>query len=400
MCDAHEQFAALSKDDQRLLDALVASGFDLRAIEPLTEDERRRVRAIMQVFSGFEQYEPADGTDEAPPQHADDRALIDATMARINRYEQYRRGPAEAVLHYSRSRLSSADQRVLDALVEARFDLTRLEAHLGPIDDVTRQRAEMLVSLFELLNDYPVEDGGAHLIDLVMHQLDQIETAAAAPTSQSAHGDHLIAARSVLREDDARLLDLLVEHNFDRLAIERLTEIERRRVDRLSAVFSLLESYPVQSGDRALIDAAMARVQQHDFKRARLEAAMQSEAKTDGRRRRRMPDFISAAAIILLCASVLWPMWNHVHDGSAPSHRVEMAGEPVSSPFDGRYDANATAGVSVVNSPVNRREVSTVLRASGESDVYLFVVRMPDGRFKVYRIHMPLNRKLFQDIAD
>lgn len=87
MTDSHDQthsggepLLALSDDDRRLLDALVDNGFNASALEPLTASDRLRVQKLMAMFQLLRDY---------PVEDADD-ALLDATMARINRYEQLR----------------------------------------------------------------------------------------------------------------------------------------------------------------------------------------------------------------------------------------------------------------------------------------------------------------------
>ena len=56
--------------------------------------------------------------------------------------------------------LTPNDQRILDDLIEASFDIEAME----PLSDAERQRAVALCALFGLRNDYPVEDADDTLL--------------------------------------------------------------------------------------------------------------------------------------------------------------------------------------------------------------------------------------------
>ena len=372
----------LSDDDRRLLDALVASGFDPQQLEPLSEAQRRRVDAMMRLFAAFTDY-PSDDEDSHGENDGD--TLIDATMSRIDRYERFRRAPAEAVERYSHYGLSTADQQLLDALIEVEFDI----AQLGPLNRHQQRRAEIMTRLFTLLEDYPVEDGNPELVELVMSRLDEVEAEIQAATSR--RDEHVRAANGRLVTEDARLLDALAENDFDSSSLASLTEQQQRRVHRLQGVFQLLEAYPVEDGDPTLIDATMARVQQHDFRRLRIQAAAERSAAPDPKRRRRirMPDFISVAAVLLLCASVLWPMWDHVSEQSGDSGAggLRLSGDAARAMNEDVWrDGGST--LAGFNSPfqadeqLDNRSQQGVDRAQavGEDETRYIRVRMPDGR--------------------
>ncbi|TVQ56626.1 MAG: hypothetical protein EA377_01940 [Phycisphaerales bacterium] len=74
-------YAELSADDQRLLDALLESGFDVDGMEPLTERERVRAERLNEMFGLLHDY-PVDDADDT---------LIAATMVRIDRLEETER---------------------------------------------------------------------------------------------------------------------------------------------------------------------------------------------------------------------------------------------------------------------------------------------------------------------
>ncbi len=67
-------------------------------------------------------------------------------------------------------RLSPADERLLDALVQCDFDLGALS-----LSDDEHQRAEAIVGLLSLLDDYPVNDSDDTLIDATLARINSYE---------------------------------------------------------------------------------------------------------------------------------------------------------------------------------------------------------------------------------
>ena len=65
--------------------------------------------------------------------------------------------------------LSPNDQRILDDLIEASFDLDAME----PISEAERERAVALSDLFGLLNDYPVEDADDTLLHATLARINR-----------------------------------------------------------------------------------------------------------------------------------------------------------------------------------------------------------------------------------
>jgi hypothetical protein len=107
----------------------------------------------------------------------------------------------------------------------------------------------------------------------------------------------------------------MVECNFDREALEALSPDDQRRADALESLFELLEDYPVEDADDSLVHATLARVDRCEEQRAS-RMAFRDAAESDEltvRRRFRMPDFISIAAVILIAASIAWPVGTHLH---------------------------------------------------------------------------------------
>ncbi len=121
---------------------------------------------------------------------------------------------------------------------------------------------------------------------------------------------------SELSPDDQRLLDQLVEANFDPQAMEPLTPAERRRVSALVSLLGLLSDYPVDDADDTLVYATLARIDRREEERT---ARMTLGPETSGIRRSRrihIPDFITVAAVMLIAASVLWPLMSHARRAS------------------------------------------------------------------------------------
>jgi len=122
-----------------------------------------------------------------------------------------------------------------------------------------------------------------------------------------------------LETHDAEMLDLAASVGFDPLVIDRaietgcwqpqtgepqvIDEASRVRLSRVMTLMGLLEEYPVELDSEAdgklLVAATMARIDRH-----RMALRPESEADLDiarsARRRIRIPDFISVAAVLLI----------------------------------------------------------------------------------------------------
>ena len=121
---------------------------------------------------------------------------------------------------------------------------------------------------------------------------------------------------SDLSPADQRIVDTLVDAGFDTAAIESPSPDDRRRADAVTSLFELLEDYPVEDGNDTLVHATLARIDRHeDDRNARMTVAS-STMEGGPRRRLRLPDFISVAAVILIGASVVWPVATHMRHRS------------------------------------------------------------------------------------
>lgn len=124
---------------------------------------------------------------------------------------------------------------------------------------------------------------------------------------------------SELSPNDRRLLDALIEAEFDIEAMEPLTDQERRRVVVLSELLGLLNDYPVDDADDTLLHATMARIDRYDREHA---AGMKFDPVLEGGERRfssaRLPlaEFLAIAAVILIAVGVGWPMMGQLRASS------------------------------------------------------------------------------------
>jgi len=121
-----------------------------------------------------------------------------------------------------------------------------------------------------------------------------------------------------LSPEDARILDLLVDNGFDPDGLEGLNAEERRRAGAIMGLFGLIDDYPVDDADDALVDVTLARIRRVDevvhSPLARIDGSTGDEEST--RRRIRMPDLLSLAAVVLIVASVAWPIVGAVRQRS------------------------------------------------------------------------------------
>lgn len=120
-----------------------------------------------------------------------------------------------------------------------------------------------------------------------------------------------------LTPDDRRLLDHLAEHGFEPRVLNGLRGDDRARAQRLLSLFSLLEDYPVDDADDTLIHATLARIRRSDERAARLDTSENArQIMAGGRFRWRIPDLVSLAAVVLIGASILFPVLQMVRQRS------------------------------------------------------------------------------------
>lgn len=180
--------------------------------------------------------------------------------------------------------LTEADARALEAFFDAAQDLTRVPRAL-------RERAERAGALFGLLEAGPV-DGRESRVSRVL--------ASADATAQPA-----------LSRDDAEALDAWMLAGLD---AERVPTSLRERARAHNAIASLVASpgpEAVSQFTRAhLIERTMNRIAEATDSGQVLESGVTIPP------RNRLADFLSVAAVLLIAASVLWPVMSTVRESS------------------------------------------------------------------------------------
>jgi hypothetical protein len=130
-----------------------------------------------------------------------------------------------------------------------------------------------------------------------------------------------------LRPEDERLLDELLESGFDPGVLERMEPEARERGERLIHMLGLLHDYPVEDGDDTLVHATLARIDRFERDRVdRMRIEEDGDAGSSARRHRfRLPDLVSAAAILLIAIGLLWPAIDYYRQPTV-DHQVRADG--------------------------------------------------------------------------
>ena len=155
----------------------------------------------------------------------------------------------------------------------------------------------------------------------------------------------------ILSAEDQQVLDMLMECGFDESALPPLSPQRRQRVEAVKSLFGLLSDYPVDDADDLLVDATLARIARTgaEARPIPISTARMEVARAE-RRRWRLPDLVSIAAIVLILASIALPMMAYVRrqivdEGCATNMRaIAHAFTQYSSDYDGRMPV-AHAGI-------------------------------------------------------
>lgn len=127
----------------------------------------------------------------------------------------------------------------------------------------------------------------------------------------SRHSEFNPITQVKLSVEDQRVLDALIDAEFDHQAINPMDLADHSRLEALEGMLGLLRDYPVDDADETLIYATLARIDRSEEQAA---ARMSFDARHDqldgrsARRRIRMPDFIAVAAVILIGVGIGWPL--------------------------------------------------------------------------------------------
>ena len=110
-----------------------------------------------------------------------------------------------------------------------------------------------------------------------------------------------------LSDADMRVLDFLAEHGFDASRVHLLPEADRPRAMALVRQMQVLDHYPAEGADDALVDATLARID-------RWEAANAEAHRLPARRMGafRIPDFVGIAALVVVGVGVLVPVASRI----------------------------------------------------------------------------------------
>jgi len=119
-----------------------------------------------------------------------------------------------------------------------------------------------------------------------------------------------------LSAEDREVLDMLMECGFDESALPPMSAERKQRVAAVRNMFNLLGDYPVDNADDLLIDATMARIGRagNPQRSAIPIATARMEMQQAERRRWRIPDLVSIAAVILIFAGISIPVLSHVRN--------------------------------------------------------------------------------------
>ena len=106
--------------------------------------------------------------------------------------------------------------------------------------------------------------------------------------------------------------------------LDDLSEEDKKRLDSVEGLMHILEAYPVGQVDaadqRTLVDAALARIDQHEERtRSRMKVGIANAGEDSGRGQRwvRLPDVVALAAVLLIVASITLPILNRMKGQSA-----------------------------------------------------------------------------------
>src|SRR5262245_23235215 len=183
---------------------------------------------------------------------------------------------------HPQTELSQADAQAIDALIDARFNLSR-------VPQAMQGRAQTAAKLLALL-DGEVETDST-LVDVTLARV----LRAGAP----GHAD---PAEAVLSGDDAEALDAYVAADY---RAGKVAPSLRPRAEQIESMVKLVSRTPAGVSSAALVDRTMRRVM--TTADANLDPIPISRAGGF-----RLADLVSVAAVLLMGVAVLWPILSTV----------------------------------------------------------------------------------------
>ena len=194
-------------------------------------------------------------------------------------------------VQFDQPTLASDDIAAIDALVEAGFEIDSVEQSLRP-------RAERAAALLGLLDQTPTLNGDSALVDATYLRVARSASQPAEPA---------------LCADDDEALDAWVMEGYDASRVAGSRAERARQHQQIAAVVT--ETPIPAGGSSALIDDTLARIQSAIESQ---ESNLQIETHR-GAPSLRWADLISVAAVLLIGASVIWPVVGQIR------HRGQLA---------------------------------------------------------------------------
>ena len=199
-----------------------------------------------------------------------------------------------------------------------------------------------------------------------------------------------------LRPEDRRLLAELAETGFDPETMAVLTPAGRERGERLMGLLNLLRDYPVEDGDDTLVHATLARIDRYEEEQAARLSFDSRREESLPRRRIRVPDFISVAAVVLIALGVILPTVNHVRQKSLDTRcqdNLRFVGYAFSSYAGDNLGALPVARAGAFDSVANLLNLSPLVQGDycdlghlscpgkhGDRASYSYQCQVPDVR--------------------
>ncbi len=157
-----------------------------------------------------------------------------------------------------------------------------------------------------------------------------------------------------LCEADAEMLDRLLSVGFELNELKDLTPKDEQRARFILDMLGLLEAYPVEDASDTLIDATLARIQQHESQRSARMHISTTDVKATGRGFKiRMPDFMTVAAMILIAVSIVTMLGKSARDRSIQNecaNNMAMVGHGLVNYANDHNGAMPTSAVASLGS--------------------------------------------------
>ncbi|MDA1007510.1 MAG: hypothetical protein O2800_00705 [Planctomycetota bacterium] len=129
---------------------------------------------------------------------------------------------------------------------------------------------------------------------------------------------------SALSSEDQRILDLLVESNWDPALSSDASDADRALAASMMQQLTALDAMEVATPEEALVDVTMARI--HRAEEQRLARMLLEPTPSKGRGIR-IPDFITVAALLLVGIAILFPVTSRIRANAETAACASNFGE-------------------------------------------------------------------------